>query len=65
MMETDKLNANLDIFWLKDEAMVDLENLSAPEILAQEITENLEAALEQFRSVSDEIGDANQTTDPK
>ena len=43
--------ANLDIFWLKDEALEDTENLPAPEILAQEIVEQLEAALEEFRSV--------------
>lgn len=42
---------NLDIFWLKDESLEDAENLPAPEILAQEIVEQLEAALEEFRSV--------------
>ncbi|WIO73866.1 class I SAM-dependent DNA methyltransferase [Porticoccaceae bacterium LTM1] len=42
---------NLDIFWLKDESLEDTENLPAPEILAQEIVEQLEAALEEFRSV--------------
>ena len=44
---------NLDIFWLKDESLEDTENLPAPEVLAQEIVEQLEAALEEFRSVEE------------
>jgi len=44
---------NLDIFWLKDDSLEDTENLPAPEVLAQEIVEQLEAALEEFRSVED------------
>lgn len=42
---------NLDIFWLKDESLEDTENLPPPEVLAAEIVEQLEAALEEFRSV--------------
>jgi len=49
LMQRDK--ASLDIFWLKDESLEDTENLPAPEVLAQEIAENLEAALEQFSSI--------------
>ncbi|MCB0273062.1 MAG: N-6 DNA methylase, partial [Bdellovibrionales bacterium] len=44
---------NLDIFWLKDDALQDTENLPAPHILAAEIVEQLEAALEEFRTVED------------
>ncbi|MDH5190056.1 MAG: hypothetical protein OEW89_02275 [Gammaproteobacteria bacterium] len=44
---------NLDIFWLKDDSLEDTENLPAPDILAQEIVEQLEAALEEFRSVEE------------
>ena len=44
---------NLDIFWLKDDSLEDTENLPAPDILAGEIVEQLEAALEEFRSVED------------
>jgi len=43
--------ASLDIFWLKDDALADSDNLPAPEIIAQEIVDDLEAALEQFREV--------------
>jgi type I restriction enzyme M protein len=41
--------ASLDIFWLKDESLSDSDNLPAPEVIAAEIVEDLEAALEQFR----------------
>jgi type I restriction enzyme M protein len=44
---------NLDIFWLKDESLEDTENLPAPEVLAAEIVEQLEAALEEFRAVEE------------
>jgi type I restriction enzyme M protein len=44
--------ANLDIFWLKDESLEDVDSLPAPSVLAAEIIENLEAALEQFREVA-------------
>ena len=44
---------NLDIFWLKDDALEDTENLPPPEVLAAEIVEQLEAALEEFRSVEE------------
>jgi type I restriction enzyme M protein len=52
-MQRDK--ANLDIFWLKDESLEDTDSLPAPEILAAEIVENLEAALEQFNSIIEEL----------
>ena len=44
---------NLDIFWLKDDSLEDTENLPAPEILAAEIVDQLEAALKEFRTVED------------
>lgn len=40
--------ASLDLFWLKDNAMADLENLPEPEVLAEEIIENLRAAVASF-----------------
>jgi len=42
---------NLDIFWLRDESLEDTDNLPDPETIAQEITENLEDALEQFSGI--------------
>jgi len=47
---------NLDITWLKDESLDDLENLPDPDILAQEIIENLESALEAFGSIHEKVG---------
>jgi type I restriction enzyme M protein len=52
---TQRDKVNLDIFWLKDESLEDTENLPAPEILAADIAENLEAALEQFNSIMEEL----------
>lgn len=53
LIARDKLN--LDIFWLKDDSLEDIDSLPAPEVIAAEIVENLEAALEQFRSVAAEL----------
>jgi type I restriction enzyme M protein len=55
LMKRDKVS--LDIFWLKDESLEDSENLLAPEVLAAEIVENLETALEQFKSIYEELGE--------
>ena len=43
---------NLDIFWLRDKSLADLNNLPDPDILANEIIENMEAGLESFREVA-------------
>jgi len=42
---------NLDIFWLKDKSLTDLDNLPEPDQLAEEIIENLEAGLNSFREI--------------
>ena len=42
---------NLDIFWLKDKSLADLDNLPDPDVLAGEIIENIEAGLESFREI--------------
>lgn len=42
---------SLDIFWLKDKSLTDLDNLPEPDDLAEEIIENLEAGLNSFREV--------------
>ena len=43
---------SLDITWLKDQSLADLDNLPDPDVLALEIIENLEAGLERFRAVA-------------
>jgi type I restriction enzyme M protein len=47
--------ASRDIFWLKDESLADSDNLLPPEVIAQEIVEDLEAALEQFRLIAADL----------
>ncbi|MCL4261707.1 MAG: type I restriction-modification system subunit M [Anaerolineae bacterium] len=42
---------SLDIFWLKDQSLADLDNLPEPDELAEEIVENLEAGLASFREI--------------
>jgi type I restriction enzyme M protein len=42
---------NLNIFWLKDKSLADLDNLPDPDILASEIIENIEAGLECFKEI--------------
>lgn len=48
---------NLDIFWLKDKSLADLDNLPDPDVLANEIIENIEAGLESFREVAGIVGE--------
>jgi len=53
-MRRDKVN--LDIFWLRDESLEDSANLPEPDVLAVEIVEDLQAALEQFKGISGDLG---------
>ena len=53
LIKRDKVN--LDLFWLKDEALEESANLPAPEIIAQEIAADLEAALEQFATIAEDL----------
>jgi type I restriction enzyme M protein len=43
---------SLDIFWLKDKSLADLDNLPEPDDLAAEIIENVEAGLACFREIA-------------
>lgn len=54
LIKRDK--ASLDIFWLKDESLSESENLPAPDVIAQEIMDDLEAALEQMREIVSDLG---------
>ena len=49
---TARDKANLDITWLRDESLEDLDNLPSPDVLAREIVEDLTAALEEFEAVA-------------
>lgn len=52
---TKREHANLDIFWLKDDSVEDAADLPAPDILAGEITQNLESALALFQNIQNEL----------
>jgi type I restriction enzyme M protein len=56
LLARDKVN--LDIFWLKDDALDDPDLLPPPAEAAAEIVESLETALERFRSVAKALGEA-------
>jgi type I restriction enzyme M protein len=49
LVSRDKVN--LDIFWLRDKSLEGSEDLQPPDVIAAEIAENLEAALEQFAEI--------------
>jgi type I restriction enzyme M protein len=53
LLKRDKVN--LDLFWLRDEALEESANLPAPDVIAREIVDDLEAALEQFAAVADDL----------
>jgi len=42
---------SLDITWIKDKSLADLDNLPDPDLLANDIIENLEAAVESFKEI--------------
>ncbi|WP_211353960.1 hypothetical protein [Thiohalocapsa marina] len=50
LLQRDK--ASLDLFWLRDASMTDLDSLPAPEVLVEEILDNLRSALASFEAVS-------------
>ena len=52
---TKRDKVNLDIFWLKDDALEESANLPAPEVIAADIAADLEAALEQFATMAEDL----------
>jgi type I restriction enzyme M protein len=50
LLARDKVS--LDITWLRDESLEDMENLPPPEVIAQEIVEDLQAALAEFEAIA-------------
>ena len=53
LVKRDK--ANLDIFWLRDESMEDSASLPPPDQIAEEIVEDLRAALEQLEEIAGDL----------
>jgi type I restriction enzyme M protein len=46
---------SLDLFWIRDESVEDSDSLPDPDVLAQEIVDDLEDALEQFVSIAGKL----------
>ena len=55
ILKRDKVS--LDIFWLKDESLEDSDSLPDPDVIAEEIVEDLQAALDQFAAISSDLRD--------
>lgn len=53
LVKRDK--ASLDIFWLKDESLEDSANLPDPDVIAAEIVEDLQAALDEFALIASDL----------
>jgi type I restriction enzyme M protein len=50
LLKRDKLS--LDLSWIKDKSLTDTDSLPAPDVIAAEIADDLEAALEQFTRIA-------------
>jgi hypothetical protein len=55
LVKRDKVN--LDLFWLKDESLEESANLPAPDVIAAEIAEDLQTALEQFSTIAQDLAE--------
>jgi type I restriction enzyme M protein len=53
LVKRDK--SSLDIFWLKDDSLEDAANLPAPDVIAAEIVEDLQAALDEFALIAEDL----------
>jgi type I restriction enzyme M protein len=60
LLKRDK--ANLDIFWLRDDSLGDSSDLPDPAILAAEIVEDLQAALDQFAQIASDLVAGERST---
>jgi type I restriction enzyme M protein len=61
ILKRDKLS--LDLFWIKDQSLTDTDSLPAPDIIAAEIVDELETALEQFARISRRLDGAKQESE--
>jgi len=62
LVQRDK--CSLDVFWLEDESLEASDSLPEPDLIAQEIVEDLRAALEQFEEVAGDLGQSGSVSDP-
>jgi type I restriction enzyme M protein len=62
LLKRDKLS--LDLFWIKDDSLEDSASLPDPDVLAAEIVEDLQNALEQFAGIAASLASGSETTTP-
>lgn len=60
LLKRDKLS--LDLFWIKDRSLTDTDSLPPPDVLAAEIADDLEAALEQFTKIAAKLKSSNSAS---
>ena len=53
ILERDK--TSMDIFWIKDKSLADLDNLPDPDVLASEIIDNLQSAFDSFKELGEHL----------
>jgi type I restriction enzyme M protein len=53
LLARDKVS--LDLTWLRNESLEDMENLPPPDVIAREIVEDLEAALAEFAAIAESL----------
>ena len=59
LIARDKVS--LDIFWLRDDSLTDTDDLPPPAVLAAEIAEDLQAALEEIQALAESLAAAEGT----
>jgi type I restriction enzyme M protein len=59
LLARDKIS--LDLFWLKDDSLLDSDNLPEPDVIASEIAEDLRSVLEQMEAM---LGDLEPACSP-
>jgi type I restriction enzyme M protein len=59
LLQRDKVS--LDLTWLRDDSLEDVDNLPPPEVIAQEIVEDLEAALAEFSAIAASLGSSRRS----
>ena len=53
LMARDKVS--LDLFWLRDDSLEDIDNLPPPVVLAAEIAEDLQSALAEIQALTESL----------
>jgi type I restriction enzyme M protein len=59
LLKRDKLS--LDLFWLRDESLESADALPPPAVLAASIVEDLQAALEQFAAIEEDLASGSDS----